>query len=187
MRHYIIAILIYFISAPTFGQTLNDTLNKIGVKPITDTSQIKIIIRDGFQDEPSYYLNGKKIDLRKYFITADNIKEVSIIKSETAKSLFGDTAKGGLVLITTKPSLKFLTLVELLKLNDLDYNDLDPLSIEINNKQLLDTATLIDSKAKVFPVYKKDAGQNKVILKKENIIGASIVTNTQTTKKKYGR
>jgi len=112
---------------------------------------------------------------------------VSVVKSEKAKQLFGDRMKGGLVLITTKPSLKFLTLVELLKLNNLDYYELDPLEIEINDKQLLDTATLIDSKAKVFPVYRKDAGQKMVIIKKENIIGASIITITRTRKKKYGR
>ena len=187
MRHFIIAILIYLFSVPAFGQTLNDTLKGIGVKSITDSSHIKIIIRDGFQGEPSYYLNGKKIDLSKYFITANNIKKVSIVKSDKAKQLFGDTAKGGLVLITTKPNLKFLTLIELLKLNNLDYHELDPLSVEINDKQVLDTATLIDSKAKVFPIYKKKAGQKTAIIKKENIIGASIITNAQKRKKKYGR
>src|SRR5574343_1022763 len=145
MRHSIIAILICIFSVPIFGQTLNDTLKRIGVKPIIDTSQKEIIIRDGFQGEPSYYLNGKKIDLSKYFITADNIKELSIVKSEKAKQLLGDTANGGLVLITTKPSLKFMTLIELLKFHKLDYYELDPLSIEINEKQLLDTATLIVS------------------------------------------
>ena len=169
------------------SQVTIDTTKQKDLKGITDTSQIKIVIRDGFPGEPSYYLNGKKIDLSKYFITAENIQEVAVVKSEKAKQLFNDTAKGGLVLITTKPHLKFLTLIELLKLNSLDYYQLDPLRIEINGKQLLDTSTMIDSKAKVFPIYKKEAGQTKPNTKKENTIGASIMTISKPRNKKYGR
>ncbi len=187
MRHSICTIFLFLTSLTVSSQVTIDTIKQKDIKGISDTSQIKIIIRDGFPGEPSYYLNGKKIDLSKCFITTGNIKEIAVVKSEKAKQLFGDTARGGLVLITTKPNLKFLPLIELLKLNSLDYYQLDPLSIEINGKQLLDTAAIIDSKAKVFPIYKKEAGQNKPLIKRENIIGASIVTISKARNKKYGR
>ena len=69
-----------------------------------------------------------------------------------------------------------MSLIELLRLNNIDFYKLDPLEIQINDRQLLDTTVLIDSSAKVIPVYKKEMGQSKKRISSDDIVGALIFT-----------
>jgi hypothetical protein len=180
MRHFTKIVLALLLPSFGLGQPVTDTSKRFEAKPITDTSQIKLVIRDGFQGECSYYLNGKKIDIKRYFISVNNIQEISVVKSANTNQIFNDSAKGGIVFIKTKANTKLVTLPVLLKLNNIEYYELDPNEIRINDHQLLDTATIIDSKAKVIPIYKKDAAQTPGV--KARIIGVSIYTDGMAKK-----
>lgn len=58
--------------------------------------------------EPLYVLNGKISDYESTRnLDQNSIKEMKVLKSEEAVALYGDKAKNGAVLITTKNKVKF--------------------------------------------------------------------------------
>ncbi len=68
------------------------------------TTKSKIIFRDKKDDsEPLLILNGKELKRSKLDdITPEEIEEVKVLKGESATVIFGDRAKDGVVLISTK-------------------------------------------------------------------------------------
>jgi hypothetical protein len=110
-----------------------------------------------------FFLNGKKRDLNRLYISRKNIKEITV---ELGRELTMDTSLFNVLNLKTNSSLKFLSLTDLLKKHGLIYDSLNPYEIEIDGKQILDTLILIDSDAMVFPVYRKIYdGQQKAHLK----------------------
>jgi TonB-dependent SusC/RagA subfamily outer membrane receptor len=77
---------------------VNDSPDFVQVKP---TSNIFIKGNSQGLDSPLYILDGKEI-LHLENIKPDEIESISVLKDRSATALYGDKAKNGVILITTK-------------------------------------------------------------------------------------
>jgi len=79
-------------------------------------------------------VDGKKYDGNVNDFSSDHIKKVDVLKNESATKLYGEEAKNGAIVITTKDQLNFGDKVPLIYIDgvisDKDVNDLDPGVIE---------------------------------------------------------
>lgn len=176
MRHNCILIILLLVTTNVIGQTTTETLYK------KNEDSTRVICRDCSQGEIIYYFDGKKIDISKLIFTLDNIKSIEILPHSSAIKLTGDSAKASVIFIKSKRRLRLWTLNKLLFKNSIDTNQIDKLEIFINDKQIQETNILIDSKARVIPVYKKNAGQTG--LEQHRIICGALIYTTPDRDKK---
>lgn len=111
-----------------------------------ENGKIKIRASDSISENPPLYIvNGKEVEDITY-LDPNDIEKISVIKDESATELYGEKGKNGVILITTKKTVKFnpknlpgnpLIIVDGKEfagdINDIDVNDIS--SIEVKKNQ----------------------------------------------------
>lgn len=91
-------------------KTLADTSGRKGKGTHnTDTSKVKIAVRDTSGKEPLYVLDGKPLEAGKEGINRVNpndIESITVLKDASATALYGSRGANGVILITTKKKVK---------------------------------------------------------------------------------
>ena len=135
------------------------------------------------QGDLSYYLNGEKVDMRKTFLGVDKIINITILNIKDAKKKFGDSLKGGALLITTKHKIRLISLLKELKKRGIDSSQIVLMKLSIDNKDISDPDILLDSEIKINLLYVGDIHDPKYQPKKEDFIGVLIFTNRKSKEK----
>jgi len=118
------------------GSAKKDEIKGIGYgqqKSLSDKEKINIDLSGDTENSPLYYVDGienKNID----WLSPNQIENISVLKGESATALYGDKAKNGVVIVTTKfaPKEKLNEALMIVdgKIYDGDVDDFDPETIE---------------------------------------------------------
>lgn len=100
----LVAAVTAFAQKPDYNPNRAPILEKepteFGAKP-----NVRILASSSnvLQSKPLFYLDGEEVSEKKvYEISNDRIESITILKDEEATSKYGERAKRGVILITTK-------------------------------------------------------------------------------------
>jgi len=93
---------------------------------------------------PLVLVNGFETNMESMAVDPNNIESITVLKNGSALDQYGDKAKDGAILITTKPGIQFYTITDFV---DPSKNLNKSVSkIELNGKLLLDISKLLIDK-----------------------------------------
>lgn len=110
-------------------------INVVGYKkkePV-DQEAVKLELKGDSKNPPLYIVDGEEVESAEH-LEPNDIESISVLKGESATSLYGDKGKNGVVLINTKEASKkkmrnAVVIVDGKKY-DGDVNDIDPTNIK---------------------------------------------------------
>jgi len=94
--------------------------------------------------QPLILVNGIETDMESMVLPPDHIEAITVLKDNSATGKYGDKAKDGAILITTKPGTEFYKVTDLV---DVSKNlNASVTKIELNGKLLTDMSKLLIDK-----------------------------------------
>ena len=110
-----------------------------------ETGTIRMTAMNYPTAHPLVLVNGLETDMESMVLAPDHIESISILKDKASKEQYGEKAKDGIILITTKPGIEFYQLDHFV---DSSKNLNRSVSkIELNGKLLVDRNKLLIEKS----------------------------------------
>ena len=136
-----------------------ETLREVITKKTTDAETLlsKVIIR-GRQtvsgEKPLIIIDGKESDDELVKMQSDNIQSMTVLKGETAKSLYGPKASNGAIIITTKTAANDITIKNVILDNSAEKKDAQT---DLSEVVVVGYGKRADDPNKIFVKMEKEA------------------------------
>lgn len=140
MKKNFLLALSFVVSSALAAQTASSTA--ANAKPI------RLICTTPLSTQPLVMVDGYETDMQSLVLNPDRIERIDILKDKIASSKYGDKAKDGVILITTKPGTEFYTITDFV--NAEKNINISVKQIELNGKLLPHMQKLLIDK-KAFP------------------------------------
>jgi TonB-dependent SusC/RagA subfamily outer membrane receptor len=141
----------------------------------TKEQSVRLVATCGIPANPLVLVNGFETNMESIVLVPDHIESITILKEKAAIKQYGEKAKEGVILITTKPAIEFYKLADFV---DRSRNlNSSVRKIELNGKLLSDVNKLLIEKTALVSTmisadWKLDANCNLTTID-------TLVINTQ--------
>lgn len=134
-------------SSALAAQTLNNTAANL--KPIlsntaANVKSVRLICTTPVSTQPLVLVNGHETDMQSLVLGPDLIERMDVLKDKKSVEKYGDKARGGVIIITTKPGTEFYTVADFV--NAEKNLNRSVKQIELNGKLLPDMQKLLIDK-----------------------------------------